>query len=93
MKTKIGAKRSTQSVDRLDPTAASVLAEIMDPIHEMRLEDAVCNYYGLGRLLEHHPALQRESRAMLQLSESEDIIREFMIAMDRLQYAPPTQPK
>ena len=78
------ATRPTKTTPQLDSTAAVILSEIMEPFHEMSLEDAASSYYGLGRLIEHHPALQRESRAMLQLSQSEDVIKQFLLAMEKL---------
>ena len=75
---KRGIRPATAPAPELDPTAAVILGELLEKIMDGTFEDAASNCFGLSRLLEHHPALQREVSALRRISAADDVIRRFV---------------
>ena len=67
----------TPEIPELDITAALVLSEILEPLFGKPLDEAKSEAAGLHELLRHHPALRRESAALISLAEAADQLSHF----------------
>lgn len=56
------------------PIGLIILGEMIERFLDMPVEDATSNLAGLGDLIEHHPAFQRELRAIRAMSEARDVL-------------------